>query len=369
MQNLGIIGGGQLAWMMAEAASKLDIALAIQTPHMNDPAVKIANRVILAPIADAQATARLAKNSQVITFENEFINLESLRELELQGVCFRPPISSLTPLLDKYDQRKYLQALGINTPNFKAFTREEIVSDYPKVLKVRRHGYDGQGTFIIQNQTKLNLLLETLGHVPLLIEEYIPFEKELAVIVARSVSGEVAIYPVVETYQKNQVCNWVIAPAAISAQVSLKVVEVATHLVESLQYIGVMGIEFFLTCDQQVLVNEVAPRTHNSGHYTLDACSCSQFEMQLRAVMGLPLLSPNLASPAAVMVNLLGYESNYSDYAEKRQDLAALPNAHVHWYGKNESRPGRKLGHVTVCLATPDNSLEIIETIENIWYE
>ncbi len=368
MQRLGIIGGGQLAWMMAEAASKLNIELFIQTPQTDDPAVKIASEVILATIADAQATARLADYCQVITFENEFIDLEALRELEVQGVCFRPTISSLTPLLDKYQQRQYLQDIGIDTPKFEDFRGEIRELDYPLVAKHRRHGYDGQGTFIINNQAELTSLV--LGNVPLLIEEYIPFERELAVIAARSLSGEVAIYPIAQTYQKNQVCRWVISPAVLPQKVVKEITEITTHLLDSLKYIGVMGIEFFLTLEGKVLVNEIAPRTHNSGHYTLDACHTSQFEMQLRAVMGLPLTTTSLKSDGALMVNLLGYESTYSDYAEKRQQLAALPNTYLRWYDKNESRIGRKLGHVTVCLSSTElaKALEIVKTIESIWY-
>jgi 5-(carboxyamino)imidazole ribonucleotide synthase len=188
---------------------------------------------------------------------------------------------------------------------------------------------------------------------------------------ARSVTGKVVVYPVVETYQKNQVCHWVIAPANVSTEVQQQVKAIARTLLTKLQVVGIFGIELFLTSDNTVLVNEIAPRTHNSGHYTLDACNTSQFAMQLQAVAGLPLGLADLKSAGAVMVNLLGYEYTESDYSEKRAQLAAIPQAYVHWYGKTESRPGRKLGHVTVLLSSEElkKAQSLVEQIESIWYE
>jgi 5-(carboxyamino)imidazole ribonucleotide synthase len=370
MEGLGIIGGGQLAWMMADASTKLDIPLYIQTPDFDDPAVKIASQVVLAPVAEAKATYKLADYSRIITFENEFVDLDALEELELSGgVSFKPSISALRPLLDKYQQRVFLQSLGIASPTFRAFRIGDPVEHYPIVLKSRRHGYDGQGTFIVHDQQELSNLSSILKNVPLLLEEYVPFVKELAIVAARSSQGELAVYPVVETYQKNQVCHWVIAPADISPELDNQTKEVATKLLSSLNYVGLLGIEFFLTENGQVLVNEVAPRTHNSGHYTLDACSCSQFEMHIRAVMGLPLASNELQVNTAVMVNLLGYEVAESDYLEKRKALAALNGAHVYWYGKQQSKIGRKLGHVTVTLPSRELARDVIEKIEKIWLE
>jgi 5-(carboxyamino)imidazole ribonucleotide synthase len=203
-----------------------------------------------------------------------------------------------------------------------------------------------------------------------MIEEYVEYDRELAVIAGRNRAGEVVIYPVVETYQNNQVCHWVIAPASIGKDLVEEINHISRQLLVSLDVIGVFGIEFFLTRDGRVLVNEIAPRTHNSGHYTLDACPTSQFALQLQAVSDLPLGSLALKCPGAVMVNLLGYEHKTDDYLEVRNRLAAIPNAYVHWYGKNQARPGRKLGHVTVLMETSDRS-ELIDTarqIENIWY-
>ena len=418
MKRVGVIGGGQLAWMMGGAASKLGVELVVQTPSVNDPSVAIAQDTVLAPVDDAIATAELAKKCDVITFENEFVNLNALLPLAQQGVCFRPKLEALVPLLDKYHQRCYLRDLGLPIPKF--FALEGVGGDegdegvggdegdegvilsssspssssssssssspsfpsslcnlgFPVVLKVRRHGYDGQGTFIVKDIDTLKDKLEflstktNLSKSIFLLEEFIPFERELAVIAARSVSGEVVTYPVVETQQEQEVCRRVIAPADITPELAAKVEGIAHTLLNSLEAVGIFGIELFLTTDGKVLVNEIAPRTHNSGHFSLDACETSQFEQHLRAVCGLPLGNTALICPCAIMVNLLGYENSQSEYITKRQQLKQIPQAHVHWYGKNESRPGRKLGHVTVLLdnTTVYQASAIAHTIESIWY-
>ena len=373
--KLGIIGGGQLAWMMADAANKLGVKLIVQTPSQNDPAVSIAQDSIFAPINDAAATEILARKSDIITFENEFVNLAALSLLEKKGVCFRPQLSALAPVLDKYEQRCYFKELGLPVPEFLALSREQEIElqianfGFPIVLKARRHGYDGQGTFIIRDIATLSKIINQ-SQTQFLVEEFVPFQRELAIIAARSVNGEIVIYPTVETFQENQVCRWVIAPAKISQEQSLEIEAIAHKLLNSLQYVGILGIELFLKADGTILVNEIAPRTHNSGHFTLDACATSQFEQHLRAVCSLPLTNTTLNCHSAVMVNLLGYEISQSDYQKQRQQLADIPQATVHWYGKTESRPGRKLGHITV-LSDQDNrnAVEgIIHQIESIWY-
>lgn len=372
-KRVGVIGGGQLAWMMGEAAKSLGIELIVQTPNQDDPAVSTAADVIFAPINDVMATAKLATLCDVITFENEFIDLEALKPLAEKKVDFRPSLDALSPLLDKYEQRIYLQQIGLSVPQFTSLSQETAIklpSNFPVVLKSRRHGYDGQGTFILKEPQDWENIWQSLQSGEMLLEEFIPYQKELAVIAARNNAGEVVIYPVVETYQENQVCRRVIAPADITVEVKQKVEAIAKTLLTQLQFVGVVGIELFLTKDERVLVNEIAPRTHNSGHYTLDGCNISQFEMQLRAVSDLPLPSPIFKSAGTVMVNLLGYEYACDDYHSKRTQLSSLERAYVHWYGKTESRPGRKLGHVTVLLTEEElqQAGQIADKIESIWY-
>nr|WP_250125688.1 5-(carboxyamino)imidazole ribonucleotide synthase [Chroococcidiopsis sp. CCMEE 29] len=400
IKRVGVIGGGQLAWMMADAAKALGVELVVQTPNSNDPAVAIASETIFASVDDANATTALASRCDVITFENEFVNLEALSPLEQQGICFRPGLQVLSRLLDKYHQRCYLKQLRLPVPRFVALEelRSEELEQYPSpltllgfpvVLKARRHGYDGQGTFIIKDLEALqHKLASTTTKQPesqplFLLEEFVPFEKELAVIAARSVTGEIITYPIVETQQEQQVCRRVFVPADISSEVTAEIEAIAHTLLNSLQAVGIFGIELFVTLEGKVLVNEIAPRTHNSGHFSLDACETSQFEQHLRAVCNLPLGSPALRCDGAVMVNLLGYEYSQDDYLPQRQQIQQIPQAHVHWYGKSESRPGRKLGHVTVLLdaqtaseisasaakrnSTLEMSLSYAQKIESIW--
>lgn len=385
IKRVGVIGGGQLAWMMAGAAKKLGIELVIQTPNASDPAVAIASKTIFAPVDDAEATAVLATGCDVITFENEFVNLEALSVVEQQGVCFRPRLQVLSPLLDKYDQRCYLQQLGLPVPKFFALEdrgageKSPLTTDdsrlvglgFPVVLKARRHGYDGQGTFIIKDLDALQQKLAATSQSLYLLEEFVPFERELAIIAARSCAGEIVTYPVVETQQQQQVCRRVLAPANVSLDVAAQVEAIARTLLDSLQAVGVFGIELFLTTEGKVLVNEIAPRTHNSGHFTLDACEVSQFEQQLRAVCHLPLGNSALQCDGAVMVNLLGYEYSENDYLQQRQIIQQIPQARVHWYGKTTSRPGRKLGHVTVLLDAQNRhqAEAIAQKVESIWYQ
>lgn len=390
LKRVGVIGGGQLAWMMAGAAEKLGVELVIQTPQTTDPAVAIAHHTLFAAIDDANATADLAQQCDVITFENEFIDLEALLKLEQQGVLFYPRLPSLAPLLDKYHQRCYLRDLGLPTPQFtdgktlppspslpislSSHPTSFTPCQFPLVFKTRRLGYDGQGTVIVRDAVGLMAVLEQWQDQPFLVEEFVLFERELAVMAARSPSGEIITYPVVETQQENQVCRRVLATQNLDPSVTAQVEAIAHTLLTALDFVGIMGIEFFLTSEGKVLVNETAPRTHNSGHYTLDANLTSQFEQQLRAVCGLPLGDPAMHCAGAVMVNLLGYELSENDYLEKRQQIAQIPQTQVHWYGKSQSRPGRKLGHVTTLLnerspqTRHEKAMAIAHQIESIWY-
>ncbi|WP_233220005.1 5-(carboxyamino)imidazole ribonucleotide synthase [Pleurocapsa sp. CCALA 161] len=370
-KRVGVIGGGQLAWMMALEAPALSIDLIVQAESETEPAVKIAKQFVIGNVDDAIATNKMAQMCDVITFENEFVDLKGLQELNLKEV-FKPSLNTLKPLLDKYHQRSFLQQVNLPVPQFSLWSsQEQVIADYgfPLVLKARRHGYDGQGTFIIKDLECLQQLAKTVPVTELLVEEFVPFERELGIIAARNEAGEIAIYPVTETFQQNQVCHWTITPADVPKKVAEEVKAIAHTILDKLEVIGVFGIEFFLTADNRVLVNEIAPRTHNSGHYTLDGCETSQFTMQLQALTGLPLGSTELKSAGAIMVNLLGFEESDTDYLQKRSQILQIPNSFLHWYGKT-SRPGRKLGHVTVILDEKEltQAKSIIEQIESLWY-
>ena len=380
-QKIGVIGGGQLAWMMAVAAKKLGLELTVQAGSPDESAVDIADRVVYGKVNDAEATAQLAKYSQVITFENEFVDLVALQELENfvnqdrdRPLLFLPKLETLAISVDKLKQRQHFRDRQIPTPEFYGVDTEiELLAaadrlGYPLVLKARRHGYDGKGTWVIADEMELRSAWETMQRLPAIAEAFIPFERELAVIVARSQSGEIAIYPVVETLQTNQVCRHTIAPARINAAINTQVRNIAEQIVTSLDAIGVFGIEFFLTAEGDISVNEIAPRTHNSGHYTIEGCQTSQFEQLLRVVSGKPLGDVSMVAPVAIMVNLLGFEQNVSDYLEKRQAIARFPNTHIHWYNKTSASVGRKLGHVTILAETYDIAIDLRDRIETIWY-
>ncbi len=379
LRTIGVIGGGQLAWMMAPAAARLGLELHIQTPSDQDPAAARATRLVQAPVADAEATAQLAVGADVVTFENEFVDLPALETLAHQGVEFIPALTTLAPLLDKYDQRCCLRDLGLPVPEFRALDPARPLEPqltalgFPVVLKARRLGYDGKGTVISRSLDDLLAALEGRDPADFLLEAFVPFERELAIMAGRDRSGAIATYPVVETEQVEQVCRLVVAPADVPPVVAQRVQAIAERFLTGLEAVGIFGIELFLTAEGGISVNEVAPRTHNSGHYSLDACATSQFEQQLRIVSGLPLGDCDLTAPGAVMVNLLGYESRDSDYAAIRAQLAALPGAHLYWYGKNQARPGRKLGHITLELTGPTASdcrrqaYALADQVETIW--
>lgn len=380
-QKIGVIGGGQLAWMMAIAAKHLGIELTVQAASPDDSAVPVSDRVIYGKVADARATAKLAEHCQAITFENEFVDLVALQKLIDQagdrGLLFLPKLETLAISVDKFNQRQHFRAHQIPTPEFYSVEQEtELLGaatrlGYPLVLKARRHGYDGKGTWVIENEIDLRSAWESMHKAPAIAEAFIPFERELAVIVARSESGEIIIYPVVETIQANQVCRRTIVPARVDPTISKKVETIAKQIVTTLDAIGVFGIEFFLTSAGKVSVNEIAPRTHNSGHYTIEGCQTSQFEQLLRVVSGRQLGNVSMLAPVAMMVNLLGFENTAgadADYLDKRKAIASFPNTHIHWYNKTSSSIGRKLGHVTVLAETHDIAIDISDRIESIWY-
>lgn len=375
-QTIGVIGGGQLAWMLAPAAKALGLQLMVQTPNETDPAVARADGTVLAPITDVEGTKQLAAQCDVITFENEFIDVPGLQHLAAQGTQFRPALDVLALVLDKLHQRQFFDRIGLPNPRYTSLEGDEDTATlvaqayplgFPLVLKTRRLGYDGGGTFVVADAAQLQLTWDKTGHVPILLEEFVPFQKELAVMVARSPRGDIAVYPAVETQQVDQICRRVIAPARVNPEVATTLEHLARTLATQLQLVGIVGIECFLTQDNRVLINEIAPRTHNSGHYTIDACETSQFEQQLRAVSDHPLGSVALTCPQALMVNLLGLEQSASEHQRRLSQLRHLPDATVYWYGK-AVRPGRKLGHITLRLGPTDDPMQTVNIVEHLWY-
>ncbi|WOD41185.1 5-(carboxyamino)imidazole ribonucleotide synthase [Nodosilinea sp. E11] len=376
IHRVGVIGGGQLAWMMGPAAQRLGLELVVQTPSPSDPAVAIASSALFAAVDDAIATATLAAQCDVITFENEFIDCEGLQPLADQGTRFRPGLEVLALVLDKRHQREFFADIGLPNPCYDFLEGDESEAElaakaealgWPLVMKTRRLGYDGYGTAVVKAASQLSATWDRFNHAPVLLEEFVPFKQELAVMVARSAAGEIAVYPTVETQQVDQICRRVLAPARVEPAVAATMHRLACTLAEQLQLVGILGIECFLTQQDQVLINEIAPRTHNSGHYSLDACATSQFEQQLRAVSDRPLGPAGLTCPQAVMVNLLGLEASDEHHYRQLEALKQLPEATLYWYTKG-IRPGRKLGHITQRLDAAADPVAAAQAIEAIWY-
>ena len=352
---VGILGGGQLARMTADAARGLGVATIVLDPEPDSPAGQV-TRQIVGPLASGGEIAELAREVDVATLENEFVDLAVLEYLASRGVMVRPTIHTFAIVLDKLRQKEQMAAGGLALSSFAPVASPDDIlafghaHGWPVVVKTRSQGYDGHGVAIAGDASEVGAAWQRLGAGAraLTAEGFVGFTTEVAVMVVRNARGEVATYPVVETVQRDYVCHLVRAPAALPAAVAAHARDVAIRAVEAIEGIGVHGVELFLDASGRVGVNEIAPRPHNSGHYTIDACVTSQFENHLRAVLGLPLGSTVMTSPAAVMVNVLGSRSG----AAPREVASPVGGAAVHLYGKRELRPGRKMGHVTAVAAS-----------------
>jgi 5-(carboxyamino)imidazole ribonucleotide synthase len=358
--RLGIIGGGQLARMTAMSALQLGCNVVVLERNPYSPAATLATHSLVGDWNTVEALLGLASQVDVITLENEFVDANHLRALEDAGHTVWPNSQTLALVQDKFTQKQTLQAAGLPIPRMCATDEprdlERAISQLglPLVLKARRNAYDGKGNATIRTRDDIAAAWEKLGGNagnPLYAEEFCDFTSELAVIITRGRNGESAIYPVVETVQENHICHLVRAPAAVSPEVANRAAEVARRAVETVGAVGSFGVEMFLTRGGEIVVNELAPRVHNSGHYTIEACACSQFENHVRAVLGLPLGSTRMVAPAAAMVNLLG-NIHAAGRAGGLDQALAVPGAHLHLYGKAMSGEGRKMGHVTALGET-----------------
>ncbi len=359
MKRIGIFGGGQLAQMLTQAAISLGLETTIFERVADSPAGRLTQREIVGAWEDPAALERFAAQSDLVTLENEFVDAAILARLEQWGVPVAPSSVTVAVVQDKLLQKERIATAGLALPPFRAVADpEEVIAagaafGWPMVLKARRNGYDGYGNATVRHADDVPPAWERLtrGGSPLLVEAWVPFARELAVMVVRTRDGETRAYPVVETIQRHHICHIVRAPAAMPAGEAAAATELAVRAVQAVEGIGIFGVELFELPDGRVLYNEMAPRPHNSGHYTIEACVTSQFENHLRAVLGWPLGPTDLRAPAAVMVNLLGQYHGPVRGDVLRKALA-VPGAHVHLYGKRENRIGRKMGHITALGAT-----------------
>ncbi|MGB9839514.1 5-(carboxyamino)imidazole ribonucleotide synthase [Thermovenabulum sp.] len=360
LAKIGIIGGGQLAKMMAQSAKKMGFFVSVLDPAPDCPASSVCDRVLVGDFYDEDKIRDLAGESEVITYDIEHISTRILKILMDEGYKIFPSPALLEIIQDKFLQKQVLYAAGIPVPKFKLLESLEPGCfknfGFPCVQKARKGGYDGRGVQLIRGYEDLKKILKVESY----LEEYVDIEKELAVMVARSSKGEMKSYPVVEMIfdEEANICDMVIAPAKISEDVEKEAKAIAVKTVEILNGIGVFGIELFLTKDKKILVNEVAPRPHNSGHYTIEACTTSQFEQHIRAITGLPLGSTKLLIPA-VMVNILGgkgYEG--APLIEGLKEALSIEGLSFHFYGKSITKPFRKMGHITILDENIEKAVE-----------
>jgi 5-(carboxyamino)imidazole ribonucleotide synthase len=354
MTRLGIFGGGQLAQMLTQAAIALAIDVIVFERSSDSPAGRYACRELVGDWEDRQLLQQFGADCDCVTLENEFVDASLLTHLETAGTPVFPTAASLAVVQDKLLQKQRLNRAGIAVAPFRSVTTpteiQHVAAElgWPLLLKTRRNGYDGYGNATLTGPDAVAPEWERLSRTgsPLLVEAFVPFVRELAIIVVRGRTGELRTYPVVETVQQNHICHIVRAPAPIDHAIARKATDLATQAVASVEGVGVFGVEMFQLDTGQVLINELAPRPHNTGHYTIEACVTSQFENHLRAVLGWPLGETAMRCPAAVMVNVLGHTHNQpaDDALTKALTIAG---AHIHLYGKRTSRPGRKMGHVT----------------------
>lgn len=376
-RTIGVLGGGQLGRMMAHAAQRIGVKLIVLDPAgARSPAGQITES-IEGSFDDPVEVMKLAERCDVVTVEIEHVNAAALAKIEAEGkVVVQPSSATISLIQDKYKQKVYLQEKKIAVADFVSVETEEDIAKvgerwgYPVMLKTRRLAYDGKGNAVVANAAAIAEAFAKLGgnrgKDVLYVERWVPYVKELAVMVARSTTGEVATYPTVETVHENSICLTTVTPPAVSAAASRAAQALATDAVKKLTGAGIFGVEMFLLADGSVILNEIAPRPHNSGHYTIEACGTCQFEMHLRAVLGLPLGDPSLQVGAAGMFNLLGGAGGAVELDAVSARALTVPGTRVHLYGKPDCRPGRKMGHINIMAPDAVTLAERIAAVRGL---
>jgi 5-(carboxyamino)imidazole ribonucleotide synthase len=349
-KTIGILGGGQLGRMLTLTAKRMGYRVHIFSPESNTPAGQLADVEFRAPYTDIAAVSRFARDVDVVTIEFENIPVMALRAVEARVPVYPQP-HVLEIAQNRGREKAFLAELGVPVAGFRKIeTAQELTQAVeelgcPLVLKTAGFGYDGKGQHKLTSPEQALPAFESLKQVPCTLEQFIDLDREISVIAARGAKGEFVAYPPVENQHHNHILDITLAPATISSELEAQAIDITRTIMEKLDMRGLLCVEFFVTKDGQLLVNEMAPRTHNSGHYSIEASACSQFEQQLRAVCGLPLGETQLLRPAA-MANLLGdlWQNGEPNWAE----CLAQGTVNLHLYGKKEARPGRKMGHLTV---------------------
>lgn len=375
VRKVGVLGGGQLGRMIAEAGHRLGIAVAILDPQgAESPAGQVVTPglSVKGSFKEEQKIRELSKLCDLLTVEIEHVDCEALQKLVDSGTKVLPPPSTIKIIQDKFLQKEHLVAAGVPVPPYRAVVSKEDIKScaadwgYPLMLKARKDAYDGRGNFAIKDASQIDEAWKTLGGANLYLEGWCAFEKELAVMVARNELGELVAYPVVETVQENNICHRVLCPALVPEEIRKRTIEVAKKAIAALPGAGIFGVELFYAPGEKnsVLLNEIAPRPHNSGHYTMEACGTDQFEMHLRSVLGLPMVGYELKVPCCLMQNVLGQDSLEKTLSQTKKAMGIAPVG-IHWYNKpGEMKAGRKVGHWTLCAA---NLHLLASQLREIW--
>lgn len=363
--TIGIIGGGQLGRMMALAAKEMGYKVIVLDPTVDAPCAQVADEQIVANYTDLNALKELAEKSDVVTYEFENVDNDALHSIE-NSVRIPQGSELLSITQDRILEKAYLESLNINLAPYAVIVDRDDIEQhinslgYPAVLKTTQGGYDGKGQYVIQSEEDIDKAVELLRFGTCVLEAWIPFEREVSVIVARNSEGQIETFPVAENDHKNNILHTTVVPAALDEESIHEAEAIAVKLAEYLHLEGVLAVEMFVTGSGAIYVNELAPRPHNSGHYTIEACNISQFTQHIRAIAGLPLLKPELLRPA-MMVNILGQHVDGVN-----EVLAEHPDWFVHYYGKQEAKIDRKMGHITVLSDNPLVEVEKMRATQ-IW--
>ncbi len=382
--SVGIIGGGQLGKMIALDAKRMALKICILDPCSCCPASSVSDELIVADFTDEQAIRKLATKSDVITYEIELANSKALIDLASKNHnLVNPSPETLHIIQDKYKQKSFLKKNKLKVPSFEIVNSEEELFDlcedfgFPVMLKARENSYDGRGNYLIRSKREISKVFSRFAgggrggekeeERQLMVEKFVNFRQEISIMVARNRSGQITSFPVAENIHEDHILKLTIVPARVSERVAKDARKMAEKALSALKGAGIFGIEMFVTHDDKVMINEIAPRPHNSGHYSIEACSVSQFEQHIRAILDLPLSEPRLLCPAVAMINILGPRNYVGPYIISGvTKLLSLPELTLHIYGKKISEPKRKLGHLTLLGKSMHETLSRVDTANKI---
>lgn len=368
--TLGLLGGGQLGRMFAQSAKSMGYRIAVLEPAQDSPCGQLADHVIATAYDDLEGLAKLASLSDAITYEFENVSASAVEFLEAQGKPIRPGSRALRITQDRWLEKSFLRDNQLPVTGFGLATTAEDLKKtlehcrLPGFLKTSRGGYDGKGQVAVETADAAEVARQTFGGVALIYEEKVSFELELSVVACRSIQGDVVAFPAFENQHRNHILHQTFFPGRVTSELASQAIELAKQLGQNLGFVGTYCVEMFAG-QSGLVINEIAPRPHNSGHLTMNACSVSQFELQVRALCGLPLPEPEIWREA-IMLNLVG--DGRGDHLQGIPQALAFPNVHLHLYGKAKAPKGRKMGHLTVTGKNLAAAEIILEKVQKILY-